>query len=119
MANVLYIQLVIIELISFASNFELKGFTMLKNILLLWLCSLCFSVQAHPIKNKEKIILLAIGSFNPPTLMHLRMFGKTRSFLNFSAFYPHMFQYFWLNKPEFSVKSIEISFFPKMFSLFN
>lgn len=26
--------------------------------------------------NKPKIILFVCGSFNPPTLVHLRMFGK-------------------------------------------
>lgn len=26
---------------------------------------------------KEKVILIACGSFNPPTLMHLRMFGES------------------------------------------
>lgn len=29
-------------------------------------------------RNRNKIILFSCGSFNPPTLMHLRMFGKSR-----------------------------------------
>lgn len=57
---------------------------MLKNTLVLLAC-FCSCVWMKSISQmsteiedaKEKVILIACGSFSPPTLMHLRMFGKT------------------------------------------
>lgn len=38
--------------------------------------------------NREKVILLLTGTFNPPTIMHLRIFGKyERLFYFFNLLY--------------------------------
>ena len=36
----------------------------------------------HSLQN-AKVVLLACGSFNPPTILHLRMFEAARDFLRF------------------------------------
>lgn len=32
--------------------------------------------EVHGKNEREKVILMACGSYNPPTMMHFRMFGE-------------------------------------------
>lgn len=40
------------------------------------------------IRDRTYVVLLATGSFNPPTFMHLRMFGKLSRFMVVLIFFP-------------------------------
>lgn len=42
--------------------------------------------------NREKVILLLFGSFNPPTIMHFRIFGKYELY-SFITFARYIFSY--------------------------
>ena len=49
------------------------------------------SCKINTAKMTTKIMLIACGSFNPPTPMHLRMFGKLDEIIFFSQFSENLF----------------------------
>ncbi|XP_015900679.1 nicotinamide/nicotinic acid mononucleotide adenylyltransferase isoform X2 [Ziziphus jujuba] len=50
------------------------------------LSKLALDLIDHQTENKTYVVLLATGSFNPPTFMHLRMFELARDALNSEGF---------------------------------